>query len=504
MYGWYRRAVDEPDRKTSRSSVVTPRMVGGGLRHGGALWLTGSFLFAAVLIGALATTKPVYAVGLVLAAAIAALVAARIEALPPLLVLTMYAEGVSFGGVPIGRLVGLFALVAIVYYLLVRGRADVEATLLLFIGAAYGVWILFSTYWASDHHFVYVTFFRWSLSFAFMLAFAVLVRTTADLRRVLTAFVIAAVVFGAWALVGYVSGGAQRGAGLQGDANIFAAYQVLAIPPALVLTGLERRFHLRLAYFAAVAFIILSIGASFSRGGLIALGVVVLLTLVAPARLLFAGRGQKVAYMLFLGLAGWLVAVLGSTQYLNRIETILHGSDRGTGRLDLWSAALLGYSDQPWLGMGAGGFQANSLDLLRNTPGVAPSSLVDPMPRPVHNAYLEALTDLGPVGVALYASLLALTLWYLVSAARNLGIAGDSVAQRMSVALVISFASILVASIFLSIGIGKAIWIFVGLALALRRMAAVAQTSRSRRHLRATPAPSAGSTIRRRPSPRTA
>lgn len=461
---------------------------GRSIRRGlGLAWLTAVFLLAGVVVGVLTTMNPSYAVAFVLAIAAGVLVVSRIEALPPVLVFAMYAEGVSFGGVHIGRLVGLFALMAIVYYLLVARRTDMQAGLLLGIGLTYGLWILFSIYWAADHHFVYVTFFRWALAFAFMLAFAMLIRRRADLQAVLVAFVLAAVAFGVVALGAYVHGGsttavtgAQRGTGLQGDPNIFAAYQVLAVAPALALAALERGWRTRLAYYAAVAFIILSIGASFSRGGLIALGVVVVLIVLMPARFLFRGRSQKLACVVALGFGGWLVAVLGSTQYLARIQSILHGGDRGTGRLDLWSAALRGYSHHPWLGLGAGGFEADSLNLLRNTPGVAPSSLIDTAARPVHNAYLSALTDLGPIGLTLYSVLLLVTLWYLFSAARSFGRAGDNVDQRLAVAVLISFTSILVASIFLSIGLGKSIWIFVGLALALTRMApATARTSRA-------------------------
>jgi len=437
--------------------------------------LTAAFLLGAAIVGALATFKPVYAVGLVLAVGTAMLVASHIEALPPVLVFTMYAESVTFGGVHIGRLVGLFAIVAIVYYLLVRRSADLQATLLLGVATAEGIWILFSTYWASDHHFVYLWFFRWALSFAYMLAFAVLIRERADLRSVLVASVLAAVAFGSAALAAYAQGGDQgaehRGSGLQADPNLFAAYQVLAVAPALTLAGLEHRWRLRLAYYAAAGFIILSVGASFSRGGLIALGAVVGLIVLIPSRLLFRGPGQKLACLVVLGFGGWLVGVLGSTQYLARIQTILHGSDRGTGRLDLWSAALRAYSHHPWLGLGAGGFEARSFNLISNTPGVAPSSLIDPSARPVHNAYIEVLSDLGPIGLTLFAALLVLTLWYLVSAARSFGATGNDVEQRLAVAVLVSYASILVASIFLSFELGKSIWIFVGLALALRRMA---------------------------------
>jgi O-antigen ligase len=434
--------------------------------------LPASLGLAAVAVGALSTTRPTLAIAVVIAAGTVLLIAARIEALPPILVLTMYAEGVSLGGAHVGRLMGLFALAAMAYYLLVRGRAELETNVLLAVASAYGFWILMSYYWALSHHYVFITFLKWALSFAFMLAFALLIRSEADLRAVLQAFVFAAVVFGLASLAAYSNtSGGLRGAGLQGDPNIFAAYQTLAVAMALALAGLDHRPYVRLGYYVSVAFIIVSIGASFSRGGLISLGVVVACALLLPWRLFFRRPGQKVAFTLSLALGGWFVALLGSTAYLTRIQSTFHGHDRGSGRLDLWSAALNGYSHHPWLGLGAGGFQSHSLDFLHNTPGVARGSLNEPSGRPVHNSYLEALTDLGPVGLTIHLLLISLTAWFLLSAARRYRRAGNGAMERLTVSLIVSFVSILVASFFLSIGLGKPIWVFVGLALALRRIA---------------------------------
>jgi O-antigen ligase len=434
--------------------------------------LPAALALAAVAVGALSTTRPTLAIAVVIAAGTVLLIAARIEALPPILVLTMYAEGVSVGGAHIGRLMGVFALAALAYYLLVRGRAEFETNVLLTVASAYGFWILMSYYWAISHHYVFITFLKWALSFAFMLAFALLVRNEADLRAVLQAFVFAAVVFGAASLAAYANtSGGLRGSGLQGDPNIFATYQTLAVAMALALAGLEHRPHIRLGYYASVAFIIVSIGASFSRGGLISLGVVVACALLLPWRMFFRRPGQKVAFALSLAFGGWLVALLGSTAYLTRIQSIFHGSDRGSGRLDLWSAALNGYSHHPWLGLGAGGFQSHSLDFLHNTPGVALGSLNEPSGRPVHNSYLEALTDLGPVGLTIHLLLVSLTAWFLISAARRYRKVGNGAMERLTIAVIVSFLSILAGSFFVSIGLGKPIWVFVGLALALRRIA---------------------------------
>jgi O-antigen ligase len=426
----------------------------------------------ALAVGRLSVGHPTTAVALVVAAGVILLVASRIEALPAVLVLTMYAGGISFGGIQIGRLVGVLAFAAVLYYLLAGGRADLRANLLLVAACAYGFWILVSVYWASADHFVYSTFFKWALSFAFMLAFAVLVRTERHLRMILTAFVVAAAAFGVVAVIEYLNTGGGRAVGLVGDPNQFATYQALALPAALVLARLEARPDLRLACYAAIAIIVVSIGASFSRGGVIALAVVALASLACPWRAFFRRPGDKVIYAVALGFAGWVVAALGSTEYLARIESIFHGSDRGAGRTDLWAAAWNGYTHHPALGLGAGGFQAHSLELLQSTPGVdTTASYVQPG-RPVHNAYLETLTDLGPIGLSIYLLIVALTVAYIVRARRSFRGADQAALGSIALALLVALVSLAVSSMFLSNELGRAVWTFIGLALALDRMSA--------------------------------
>ena len=103
-------------------------------------------------------------------------IAVDVRTLPPLLVVAVFAEGVSVGGLKIGRLMGPLAVAVVLYYVLSRGRVDIRAYPLLAVSVALGVWILFSFYWADNSHYVITWVFRWALSFAFAMAFAVLVR----------------------------------------------------------------------------------------------------------------------------------------------------------------------------------------------------------------------------------------------------------------------------------------------------------------------------------------
>jgi O-antigen ligase len=72
----------------------------------------------------------------------------------------------------------------------------------------------------------------------------------------------------------------------------------------------------------------------------------------------------------------------------------------GSSRAQYWHAAWTEYEANPWLGSGAGSFQRH---WLRTRPAALP--VLD-----AHSLYLETLAELGPFGLALLASVLALPL----------------------------------------------------------------------------------------------
>lgn len=441
-------------------------------RRAGPQLLLGALLVAALAVGALSVKKPTFAIAIVAAAAVVLLIAWNVRALPPILVMALYAEGVTIGGLTVGRVIGVLALAVLVYYLLAGGSADLKPNALLAVGLAYGFWILLSYYWASAPGAVFTDWFKWALSIAFTFAIAILVRDESHVRAVLYAFVGSAVLFGAVGFLTYLgSAGGARATGLTGDPNQFATFQALAVPAALVLARDELRPHVRAMLYGAAGLAVISVGTSLSRGGLITLAAIVVVTLLVPWHVFFRRPGQKVAYALAIAFGGWVMVLLSSTKLLSRISTIFApGSDKGSGRIDLWAAAWHAYSAHPGLGLGGGGFEANSLQYLHDTPGVNIAASYVAAGRPVHNAYLEALVDLGPVGLTLFVSVLALTMVYLVRASLRFKAAGRVELQRISLALLTSLIGLSVSMFFLSIGLGKSVWIFAGLALALDRM----------------------------------
>jgi O-antigen ligase len=440
---------------------------------GGLLALGGA---AGVGLGAV--HRPALAIGAVLALAVGLLVAADLAALPFVLALTMFVEGVSVAGIPVGRLAGVMALAAFGVHALTRGTLGIRPNALLAVVAGLGVWTLASSFWAQDGGLVSTTALSYVLAVSYLLAFAALVRTRRQVVGVLTVIVVGSIVFGLLAFLAYAAGlevgGAQEGRtqGFSGDPNYFAIYQVAALPAALVLAARETRPGRRLALAAGVVVIVLSVVSTLSRTGLVALALVVLVTLLAPSRLFFRHAGQKALYALTLALSAGVAALAGSSELVARVQTILEpGADRGAGRTDLYRAAVTGWHEHPWLGLGAGNFQAESLSLLQRTPGVNTEASYASAGRVVHNAYLELLVELGPVGLALLVLLLVLAARYLLLAARRARAAAEPTLERASYAVLLSLLAFSVSAFFLSNQLGKLLWVTVGLALALDTMA---------------------------------
>src|SRR5262249_4396154 len=157
---------------------------------------------------------------LVVAAALVAVIAIRIEALPLFLAATIFLEDTAVGGLTVGRIAGALALVAIVYYLLANGSLSLQMTPLLAVSGAYGFWILLSASWASSASDVYSTFFGFLLVMAYMLTFGMLVTTPRAAANVLLVLVVGATLSGLVAVNTYlVTGGAERATGFQGAAH---------------------------------------------------------------------------------------------------------------------------------------------------------------------------------------------------------------------------------------------------------------------------------------------
>jgi O-antigen ligase len=294
-----------------------------------------------------------------------------------------------------------------------------------------------------------------ALAVAFYLAFATLpsmARPADVVRPLLRTYVLGAVLAAGIGLAQVPS--QSRAVGLQGDPNIYAMYQVAALP-ALVCLARTASGARRALWLLACLPIAASVLASQSRGALVAMAPVLLMSVatMAPRRLRLR---LGVAALLAMVLMGSIAAVTSARVDPTRVST-----DRASGRIDIWYVAWHAFLDQPLTGIGSGNFVPRSVELLTSVPGVelVKSHLLESAGIEVHNLYLEALTERGVGG-------LAVLLWLLAATARGLARARSPNRPELDCLLpmLLAFA---VAAFFLSIANNKLLWMLVGLSVLL-------------------------------------
>ncbi len=312
------------------------------------------------------------------------------------------------------------------------------------------------------------------IALAFMASFAILVDDERDLRRLLWVAAVAAIVLALVYIEGYLSG-ISRQSNPVGDANFFAAFEVLALPLVVVLASSSRSPGARVGLFVGVAIMAASVIATLSRGGFANLIAIVFLIVVLPSRTLFRSREQKV---LFLTAAALGMTVLLSTAWVSLQSRFQQGFHEATsvagGRGDLWEAALLQYREHPITGIGYGSFRPNSFEFLTETPGVSLDSHLRTSVlsgEPVHNSYIESLAELGPAGLVLFLGLLIAPAASLRRTSRRAAAAGLPFVRSVANALLLGLLAFAVAATLLSAETSRILSLVVGLSVVLPRMA---------------------------------
>ncbi|MFE0461614.1 O-antigen ligase family protein [Kitasatospora sp. NPDC058965] len=266
-------------------------------------------------------------------------------------------------------------------------------------------------------------------------------RDRTDLRLVLGAFVLAALIEGAVGADQYLTG---TGASYTGEpiraVGTFGALDVMAMS-GVVSFGLLAALALGLAerpgswarrgLLAAAAFLAFPLAVSFSRGSWIATAVGVTALLVkADLRLAlrWAGLGAAAAVVAIggLGLGGG-----GVTERLDSIGSVSGGNEDHSvsDRYDLWTTARAIWADHPVTGAGPKSFQqlrdshaplrlSSGSDAADSTIGFTREPLLSP-----HNMYFLVLSEQGLVGAVAY---LGFFLALLIGAARRPGSAGPA------------------------------------------------------------------------------
>jgi O-antigen ligase len=423
-----------------------------------------------LIVAVESTRNPRDAVGVSLALVLLLALAFQPVNLLIVLVVTLFADILQFGGLTIGRLIAPVALVVLVDAA-VRRRLALPRGSPAVWALGYAIWTIASGLWSVSLGSTGFLLGSLGIALVYMTAFATLTDSDAELKRVLIAVSVASVAIGLLAILSFSFGvpadlSAGRSEGGTGDANLFAAYQIAAIPLVLVLVSEVARGLPQLLVYGGALTIIASVFTSVSRGGLVAMLVVAVTMVFIPARAMFRSVGQKVAVLLVIVVVGAVALQATSTALTARL------SDKtGSGRVYEWKAAWLSVHQHPVLGLGYGAFPPRSRELLHQVPGVDLEKFdIGPQGEAVHNVYLGTLAELGIPGLVLFLGLLVSTGRTLRGAALTARRTGNLFLMRASNALLLSLVGVCVAALFLSLETSRALWVVVGLSLALARI----------------------------------
>jgi O-antigen ligase len=404
-------------------------------------------------------------IALVIVGAIAALVGGALRpALVPAALLT-----VIFFESTVPSSLALLALVAVAGQLALGRRIALAGSPLPWV-AAFVLWAFASGLWTSSPQHTVGLLWALGVALCFTLAFATLLVDEADLRLVLAALALLAAAAAAISLIAFEIDETNRATGGQGDPNIFAMYQVIALPFILCLLARAQRGLTRLAAGAAAILVVVSIMTSVSRGGLFALGAVLLLLALMPNLSLFRSRRQRVAVSC--AVLAIAAASFGSVSDLFSERFSETEVAAGTGRVNEWRGALTAARERPMLGLGFGAYHAESLDLMRRTPEVDLRRFrLSEEGYRAHNAFLGTLAELGVLGLLLLLGLLVSTLLALRRAAAVARMAGATFTGAVADAAFVGLLGFCVASLFLSSETAYVLWSLVGLSIALSGIA---------------------------------
>jgi O-antigen ligase len=423
---------------------------------------------SAIVIGVLVSvpTSPLNIALTVVVLCASILAVARIGVVNGLLhalVLSVFAESVSVGSITVGRLLTPVILLTIVgRWLLTAWKPPRIAVISWLPAAAYVTWAWASGFWAVHADAWVSAMGGLVLAVAYFGAFALFVATTKQVVALMRTYAVGATAAGTLALAQWQAGG--RAVGLQGDPNIFALYEILAVPVATVLAR-RARGPVRWFWLSTIVVDIAAVVASESRGGLVTLA---LLVIFLAARGDFGSGAPRRQRLRTIGAVAALLSILvvGAFFVGGRLSPARASEDRGSGRLDIWHVAYVAWTAHPVLGLGAGSFQPESARLLQETPGVelSPNNPLLVTGIKVHNVYLENLVETGPLGLATWLFLIGAPTRQTF---RRQGWRANDSPWSPLLPMMLAFAF---ATMFLSITNNKILWIMIGLIATVPRV----------------------------------
>jgi O-antigen ligase len=430
--------------------------------------LIGVVFLLSLIVGLAAGVAPRYGVAAALGVTFAVAVVADLTLGVVLFTILSFLEVVNAGSgaVSFTKIAGLILFVS--WFAAQATRSHREPRSLLASSPAIAIpvilfvsWSAISVVWAVNSGTATSSTSRFLLLvLLFPIVFAA-IRRREHLRWVVAAFVLGAVLSAA---IGLLQSGGARLAGGIGDPDGEAALLAAALMLDLGLFATLPRGSVARP-LAALGGVIMAIGLidTGSRGGLVALGVV----LIAGA--LFGGRwrGRAAAVLLVVAIATplyvFVLAPSAAEQHLN--------SSSSSGRTDLWTIGLRMWEANPVLGVGSGNFDAAAARYVQQAGEITRPDVIIDVPHVTHNTYLEILAELGVPGFLIFVALAIGSLSAALRAARLFERAGDVSYELMARGIAFAIIAQLTADFFITNEYEHLLWLLLALPPALLAVA---------------------------------
>lgn len=193
--------------------------------------------------------------------------------------------------------------------------------------------------------------------------------------------------------------------GMLKDNNDFALAMVMNLPLLWYLAddvgdlrhARAARLAMRVAFFMTM-FTVMSTG---SRGGFLAMGVV-LSVMALKTR-------WKLPALLAMGLAGLIGLLIAPPEYLERLSTITEAKDESImGRIISWKVSLEMVKDKPLLGIGFKNMVYEYQRYVQNVP--LPAGMEAIPSRVAHNSYLQVWAETGSIALLVFLFMVGSTI----------------------------------------------------------------------------------------------
>lgn len=336
---------------------------------------------------------------------------------------------------------------------------------LAFLTGAFLVWAGASVLWAEDADAARADVTRLvQVVVLFVIAYSA-IRTSRDLRVLAWAFMTGAFVTAVYSIAtgSYTETG--RLAGIF-DPNFFAVQLVASTAIASFMIGATRRASVRTLLVALILTYSTAFALTQSRGGMVGLAAALL------ASILYAGRHRRHAVVAACMVVAVAVGYFGFVAALDVRERITDfSSQASSGRADEWRIAFEMVRDEPLLGVGLGNYTvvepayaARNIDILQ--PQYVVHNRLE-----AHSTYLQVVSELGVIGLALFIALVLAAVAAAVRAIQLFELFDDAPGEALVRGVVVATVGLLVGYAFLSALFEKPLWLLLGILVATRVVA---------------------------------